>query len=598
MPLPFKSSSPPSLPNNKKLATVRLQYLKKRLKATKQYNDQYKAFMEEIMVKGDTEPAPKTPEGQTVWYIPHHGVYHPKKPEKLRVVFDCSAKFSGVSLNYMLLTGPNLINSLLGVLCRFRKEAVAVICDIKKMFHQFFIPPGLRTYLRFLWWESGDLEREPQEYQMAVHLFGAASSPGEVLDSVDPSERAVTSEPLDLGLNTTPAERALGIQWSLEHDTFSFNVDLQNKPTTRRGILSVIASLYDPLGFVAPFTLSGKCIFQELCHRGIGWDDPLPEDLSPRWEEWKNGLQKLKEVSIPRCYCPQDFGKTVTMELHHFSDASNVGYGTCSYLRYKNDNGEVHCSLVIAKARVAPTKLTSIPRLELSAAAVSARISVMLKNELEMQIDEEFFWPDSQVVLAYINNEARRFHVFVANCMQLIRENTNPNQWYYIDTAENPADHASRGLQASDISSKNWLSGPKFLWEQELCPKTQLSTELLVGDPEVSRFSSWTRLLKVVARVKRLKSMQEYPSELVTVEERERAAEVVIKLVQEQAFPQEMKILQRGDSLPSSSPLFRLDPILDRGILRVGGRLKQSSLSLELKHPVILPTESHITRLI
>lgn len=353
MPLPFKSTSPPSLPNNKKLAAVRLQYLKKRLKANKQYNDQYKAFMEDMIIKGDAEPAPKTPEGQTVWYIPHHGVYHPKKPEKLRVVFDCSAKFRGVSLNDMLLTGPDLINPLLGVLCRFRKEAVAVICDIERMFHQFLVSPELRNYIRFLWWESGDLEREPQEYQMAVHLFGAASSPGcanfglkylarqykddypsasafieknfyvddgltsvpsieeakkliveaqdlckrgglrlhkfnsnerEVLDSVDPSERAVTTEPLNLGLNATPAERALGIQWSLEHDTFSFNVDLQNKPSTRRGILSVIASLYDPLGFVAPFTLSGKCILQELCRRGIGWDDPLPEDLRPRWE--------------------------------------------------------------------------------------------------------------------------------------------------------------------------------------------------------------------------------------------------------------------------------------------------------------------------
>lgn len=687
MPLPFKSSSPPSLPNNKRLAAVRLQYLKKRLKANEQYSVQYKAFMDEMIIKGDAEPAPETPEGQTVWYIPHHGVYHPKKPEKLRVVFDCSAKFHGVSLNDTLLTGPDMINSLLGVLCRFRKEAVAVICDIEKMFHQFFVPPELRNYLRFLWWEGGDLEREPQVYQMAVHLFGAVSSPGcanfglknlarqhkddypsasafveknfyvddgltsvpsieeakkliaeaqelckrgglrlhkfnsnkkDALDSVDPLERAATV-PLNLGLNATPAERALGIQWSLEQDTFNFCVDLQNKPSTRRGILSVIASLYDPLGFVAPFTLSGKCILQELCRRGIGWDDPLPENLSPRWEEWKNGLQKLKEVVIPRCYRPHNFGKSVTTELHHFSDASTVGYGTCSYLRCKNDKGEVHCSLVMAKARVAPTKLTSIPRLELSAAVVSARLSVMLKNELEMQMDEEFFWTDSQVVLAYINNEARRFHVFVANRVQLIREHTDPNQWYYIDTMQNPADHASRGLLASDISSSNWLSGPKFLWEQEIHPKSQISTELLVGDPEVkvvqvfatirepsqpsilsrlSRFSSWTRLLKVVARIKRLKSEQEHPSELVTVEERERAAEVLIKLVQGEVFSQEMKILQRGDSLPCSSPLFHLDPILDKGILRVGGRLKQSSLSLELKHPVILPKEGHITRLI
>lgn len=556
------------------------------------------------------------------------------------------------------------------------------------MFHQFYVSPELRCYLRFLWWEGGDLEAEPQEYQMAVHLFGAASSPGcanfgfkylarqhqeeypsasafveknfyvddglisvpsveeakeliaeardlcklgglrlhkfnsnkrEVLDSVDPTERAVSSDPLNLDLNAAPAECALGIQWSLEHDTFSFNVSPQTKPSTRRGILSVIASLYDPVGFVAPFILTGKCILQELCRRGIGWDDPLPEDLSPRWEEWKSGLEVLKEVSIPRCYQPPDFGKSVTRELHHFSDASNVGHGSCSYLRSKNKNGKVHCSLVMAKARVAPTKLTSIPRLELSAAVIAARSSVMLKNEMEMPIDREFFWTDSQVVLAYINNEARRFHVFVANRVQMIREHTSPSQWHYIDTTENPADHASRGLHAVDISSTNWFSGPKFLWEQEICSESHLTPELLVGDPEVksmqtfavkvepsqpnfltslSRFSSWSRLLKVVARIKRLRSKQTHSSELMTVEERERAAKSVIRLAQEEQFSQEMKTLQNGESLPNSSPLFHLDPIIDGSVIRVGGRLEQSSLSLEVKHPVILPKEGHITKLI
>ncbi|XP_077954078.1 uncharacterized protein LOC144391329 [Gasterosteus aculeatus] len=644
--------------------------------------------MKDMIKKGDAEPASPATEQQTTWYIPHHGVFHPKKPEKLRVVFDCSAKFRGVSLNDTLLTGPDLINSLLGVLCRFRKEAVAIICDIEKMFHQFYVSPELRNYLRFLWWEDGNLEAEPQEYQMAVHLFGAASSPGcanfglkylarqhkedypsasafveknfyvddglisvpsveeakeliaeaqelckkgglrlhkfnsnerSVLDSVDPTERAVTSEPLNLDLNAAPAERALGVQWSLEHDTFSFNVNPQPRPSTRRGILSVIASLYDPVGFVAPFILTGKCILQELCRRGIDWDDPLPEDLSRRWESWKSDLQRLKEVSIPRCYQPQGFCKTVTRELHHFSDASNIGYGSCSYLRSKNEDGEVHCSLVMAKARVAPTKLTSIPRLELSAAVVAARSSVMLRNELEMPIHAEFFWTDSQVVLAYISNEARRFHVFVANRVQMIREHTSPSQWHYIDTTENPADHASRGLNAVDISSTNWLSGPKFLWEQEIHPESRLTPELLVGDPEVrsmqafttkvepsesdfltrlNRFSSWSKLLKVIARIKRLNSRQIHPGKPVSVEERERAAKSVVKLVQEEAFSQEMETLQKGKSLQNSSPLFRLNPILEGGALRVGGRLDQSSLSLEVKHPLILPKGEHITKLI
>lgn len=325
---------------------------------------------------------------------------------------------------------------------------------------------------------------------LRLHKFN--SNERSVLDSVDPTERAVTSEPLNLDLNAAPAERALGIQWSLEHDTFCLNVNPQTRPSTRRGILSVIASLYDPVGFVAPFILTGKCILQELCRRGIGWDDPLPEDVSPWWERWKSDLQGLKEVSIPRCYQPQGFRKTVTRELHHFSDASNIGYGSCSYLRSKNEDGQVHCSLVIAKARVAPTKLTSIPRLELSAAVVTPRLSVMLRNELEMPIHAEFFWTDSQVVLAYINNEARRFHVFVANHVQMIREHTSPSQWHYIDTTENPADHASRGLNAVDISSTNWLPGPKFLWEQEIHPESHITPKLLVGDPEVRSMQAFT----------------------------------------------------------------------------------------------------------
>ncbi len=175
MPLPFKNNSPPPLPNNKKLATARLQHLKRKLMANKQYHEQYTVFMEETIRKGDVEPAPAAAEGETVWYIPHHGVFHPKKPGKLRVVF---AKFNGISLNDTLLTGPDLINSLVGVLCRFRRERVAVVCDIKKMFHQFHVFPEARNFLRFLWWEGGKLENEPREYRMTVHLFGAASSPG------------------------------------------------------------------------------------------------------------------------------------------------------------------------------------------------------------------------------------------------------------------------------------------------------------------------------------------------------------------------------------------------------------------------------------
>lgn len=155
-----------------------------------------------------------------------------------------------------------------------------------------------------------------------------------------------------------------------------------------------------------------------------------------------------------------------------------------------------------------------------------------MKCELDMEIDQN----RTQVVLGYINNGVHRFHTFFANHVQLIRDNSDPNQWYYVDTSENLAHHASWGLLASDIHSRNWLWWPKLLWEREIYLRPNTPTDLLVGDPEVktiqalatetnecndilrrlSHFSSWTTLVKVVARIKRLRSKQKQQGEYVT----------------------------------------------------------------------------------
>lgn len=125
----------------------------------------------------------------------------------------------------------------------------------------------------------------------------------------------------------------------------------------------------------------------------------------------------------------------------------------------------MHCALVMGKARVAPTRIVTIPRLELTAAAVSAGVSNFLRAELELKIDEEFFCADSQVVLGYIKNDARRLHVFVAIRVQKIRDCTDSNQWFYIKTDQNTADHTSRGLKVAELIDSTWLKGPRFLCE-------------------------------------------------------------------------------------------------------------------------------------
>ena len=180
LPLPFKQEFL-KLPNNKEVALNRLSKLKRRLQHDCRYRRDYLSFMAEIIQRGYAERVPVEDihlnNGQ-VWYIPHHGVYHPKKPDKIRVVFDCSVEFGGECLNRRLLQGPDQTNNLVGVLCQFRQEPVAVICEIEGMFHQVHVNPEHRNFLHFLCWENGNFDSEPKEYRMTVHLFGATSSPG------------------------------------------------------------------------------------------------------------------------------------------------------------------------------------------------------------------------------------------------------------------------------------------------------------------------------------------------------------------------------------------------------------------------------------
>ena len=323
MPLPFKER--PVFPDNHSMALTRVEHLKRKFLKDSRYKEDYVKFMNEVLSRGDAEEAPMLVQQGVKWYIPHHGIYHPKK-NKIRVVFDRSARFKGTSLNDHLLSGPDLTNSLVGVLCRFRKYPNAISCDVEKMFHQFIVRENDRDYLRFLWWLNGDVEKEPKEYRMKVHLFRATSSPGcasyglkymacqekeahpsaaqffmhdfyvddgltgvesaqqakdliqgareicekgglrlhkfvskdfQVLESVPKGERAVDVI-LNLPSDQLRIERVLGVQRLVGLDCFKFSIILKDQPLTRRGVLATVASVYDPLGFLAPLVLKAK----------------------------------------------------------------------------------------------------------------------------------------------------------------------------------------------------------------------------------------------------------------------------------------------------------------------------------------------------
>ena len=331
--------------NNRSMAENWLQSLRRTLSKSESMHKRYTEVMQSYIQKGYAEAAEdRDPnKNEAVWFLPLHPVINPRKPYKLRIVFDCAAKYMGVSLNDSQMQGPDLNNSLVGVLLRFRQEPVALVSDIEGMFHQVRVEPTDRNALSFLWWPEGDLKKDPKAYRMTVHLFGATSSPScasfclkktasmfgrdysaraveavkrnfyvddclvsvptvkeavslvkelnemllrggfrltkwicnnqEVIDTVPEEERASVIKTAALDASTS--ERVLGVHWDIDSDAFSVGVSFSQKPNTRRGILSAIHSVFDPLGWVTPLLVEPKLLLRELTNRD--WDEEVTE---------------------------------------------------------------------------------------------------------------------------------------------------------------------------------------------------------------------------------------------------------------------------------------------------------------------------------
>ena len=307
----------------------------------------------------------------------------------------------------------------------------------------------------------------------------------------------------------------------------------------------------------------------------LKWDDPLPSDFNHQWNRWKNQLTGLENVSANRCYHPKNFGAVVRNEIHAFSDASKEAVGVAAYLKQLNQKGEVSVSLVFGQAKVAPIRPTSIPRLELCAAVLSTKAVKKLRTELDLKIDDVKFYTDSKVVLGYISNDARRFHVYVANRVQVIRDTSEPHQWNYVDTSTNPADLATRGTTAKGLIESDWLEGPSFLkMNQSNEPSIDEASSPIIdditineNDPEVKvnaymtsstretglkskrfeRFSDWLKLQRAVACLiakirnrktsKDVRSLDDGRTESVKI--------AMIKAVQNEVFADDISVLKR-----------------------------------------------------
>ncbi|XP_062558258.1 uncharacterized protein LOC134223135 [Armigeres subalbatus] len=692
------------------MAIRRLQSLERKLAKDPSLRTRVHQKLEEYVAKGYCHKA--TPmelrsfDTKRVWYLPLCVVVHPKKPEKVRVVWDAAAKVEGVSFNSALLKGPDLLNPLISILYHFREHPIAVTGDIEEMFLRLLIRPQDSQSQRFLWRIKP--EEAPSVYIIDVATFGATCSPSsaqfvknanardyaesfpkassaivkyhyvdDYLDSFETVDEAIevvkqvtfihskggfnlrnflsNSNDVLLGISeearrnvqadakhlslvrAEKVESVLGMRWKPFEDEFIYTLSFRDglsKATesshipTKREMLKLVMSLFDPLGFVTFYLIHGRILIQDVWATGIDWDVPINRELSERWWQWISFLPKLCELRIPRCYFRDQVGKA--KQLHVFVDASDAAYACVAYMRISGDVG-VEVALVGAKSKVAPLKVLSVPRLELMAAVLGARMADSISTSHTYDIVSIHLWSDSSTVLAWINSDHRKYNKFVGVRVGEILSMTKMNQWRWLPTKKNPADEATKWGSGPNFDSKGrWFCGPSFLYLSE-AEWPQNNNSMSTGEEainvsnvhhtipsssiEFQRFSKWERLLRTQAYVTRfignikcLQTRQPRQTGILTQEELKLAERELWKQAQVEVYYPERKVLletqgsatDRHNSIPKTSPIYKLWPYLDTdGVIRMRGRIGAAWYATpEAKNPVILPKTHPITALI
>ena len=417
---------------------------------------------------------------------------------------------------------------------------------------------------------------------------------------------------------------ALGIKWNSKDDCFCFKISQSemesSKSVTKRLITSDVTKLFDPVGWLSPVVIRAKILIQDLWRHGQDWDEPVPDEFRKSWFNFRNQLKDVESISIPRWLGSFQNSK---FEMHCFCDASEKAFAAVIYFVVHSDD-QVHSKLIASKSKVAPIKTISIPRLELCGAVVLSRLVTYVLKKSERAPSRVHCWSDSKVVLAWLKGHPSRWKTFVANGVDKISTTLPEVEWRHVVTADNTADLASRGVSPAELrDSQLWWLGPSWLclpateWPVN---RERLDTELEIREVAKSHvltsvvapnWSSWletksniSRLFRIMAYVfrfirnSRLSSKDRSRSGLTAVEIQ--AGRIgVFKLVQIEAFPGEIRALKNREKFPRSSSILRLTPYLDKeGLLRVGGRLQNSTLSESEKHQVILPINHHVTRLL
>ena len=433
-----------------------------------------------------------------------------------------------------------------------------------------------------------------------------------------PDHSMSTLTPLSFTESKTETISTLGLQWNPTHDAFSFKVTLSPEatPVTKRTMLSEVARLFDPL---APITVAAKLLIQRLWVKGSDWDQPVDDETFKIWISWRTQLPEVEALNLPRWLGTSNGS---SWYIHGFADASTRTYATAVYVTTKRSDGCPISTLLVAKTKVATVKTVSIPRLELCSAILLTRLVKYIKTQLLSEPTAIFCWSDSQVVLAWLSDHPSRWDTFVANRVREILTSLPDAQWQHVKSADNPADLASREtLSAQLLEEGIWWHGTSWLtsrWENWTTPvkvyqtdleqktdcltfATRYATQEKPFEKLMSRFSSLQKFIHVISYVLRWRDKGQgikYENSLTAVE-LHRARFTIIRVVQNEHYPEERSRLIAGQYLSRQSPLRRFLPLVDvDGIMRIGGRLQNAYLRAKEKHPAVIPTDSHLSELL
>lgn len=672
-------TEPDCLGNSFIMAKRQFFALEKRFNKNPELKDMYSKFIQEYSDLGHlSESKVLIPEQS--YFIPHHAVLKPtSESTKLRVVFNGSAPTtSGYSINDLQLTGPNIQDSLLNILLRFRQYAYVLSGDIEKMYRQVLIREDHRNLQLILWrncdneplkslrlntvtygytsssflstrclWQLGEECSDPkirtviQNDFLVDDLLTGCDSEAELILIRDAIENALTagcftlrkyrsnsrsliseSQNVQRNLIISSSLHTLGVGWNPNEDYIHFPTNYENKSDnpTKRSILSDSCKVFDPLGLLSLFTIKPKILIQQLWVQKIDWDEPVPNNILKSWQSFIKNMSNIRNLFIPRhvlCNNP------VLIELHCFCDASTTAYAACVYLRSVNSQGDVTVRLLCAKARVASVKPTTVPRLELCACLLGAQLAAAACRALRCVITRQIFWSDSSIALAWLGARYDKLKTFVANRVCSILELTEGSEWRHVPTTLNPADLASRGVDADKINILGlWWNGPSYLLMSEkfwptnnkiinnisdlpevksnVCVNVDSETNHVINFDKYSNFSRLQRSFAYVLRfVHNCKHSNNKLTGVLQPDELKASLEELVRLAQQELFSSEVKTLHSQRTLGSKNPLLALSPFLDtKNIMRVGGRLKYSCYSFEKRHPMVLHAKHRLVKLL